>query len=113
MKTLYHPIEPYQQRMLKVSEIHDIYYEQCGNPDGQPVVFLHGGPGGGIIADYRRCHPREIAYRETREDGCARFPGLPECLPSPRPLDAGAPEWDAARASGTIRLRSVATLKSR
>jgi proline iminopeptidase len=50
MKTLYDPIEPYQQGMLKVSEIHDIYYEQCGNPDGQPVVFLHGGPGGGIIA---------------------------------------------------------------
>jgi proline iminopeptidase len=62
MKTLYDPIEPYQQRMLKVSEIHDIYYKQCGNPDGQPVVFLHGGPGGGIIADYRRFFDPE-AYR--------------------------------------------------
>ncbi len=62
MKTLYDPIEPYQQGMLKVSEIHDIYYEQCGNPDGQPVVFLHGGPGGGIIADYRRFFDPE-AYR--------------------------------------------------
>lgn len=54
MKTLYEPIEPYQQGTLKVSEIHELYYEQCGNPDGQPVVFLHGGPGGGITADYRR-----------------------------------------------------------
>jgi hypothetical protein len=54
MKTLYGPIEPYQHGMLKVSEIHDIYYEQCGNPDGQPVVFLHGGPGAGLTADYRR-----------------------------------------------------------
>jgi proline iminopeptidase len=40
--------------MLKVSDIHSLYYEQCGNPHGQPVVFLHGGPGGGIIPDYRR-----------------------------------------------------------
>lgn len=54
MKTLYDPIEPYQQGMLKVSEIHDLYYEQCGNPDGQPVVYLHGGPGSGLRADYRR-----------------------------------------------------------
>jgi proline iminopeptidase len=62
MKTLYDPIEPYQQGMLKVSAIHDLYYEQCGNPDGQAVVFLHGGPGAGLIADYRRFFdPR--AYR--------------------------------------------------
>ena len=40
--------------MLAVSPIHNLYYEQCGNPEGLPVVFLHGGPGGGIIADYRR-----------------------------------------------------------
>ena len=40
--------------MLAVSEIHSLYYEQCGNPDGQPVVFLHGGPGGGLSPDYRR-----------------------------------------------------------
>lgn len=54
MKTLYDLIEPYQQGLLKVSEIHDIYYEQCGHPHGQPVVFLHGGPGAGLTADYRR-----------------------------------------------------------
>jgi proline iminopeptidase len=53
MKTLYDQIEPYQHGMLKVSKIHDIYYEQCGNPNGQPAVFLHGGPGGGLIAKYR------------------------------------------------------------
>jgi proline iminopeptidase len=40
--------------MLSVSPLHTLYYEQCGNPAGQPVVFLHGGPGGGIIPDYRR-----------------------------------------------------------
>src|SRR5437763_13679233 len=40
--------------MLPVSPVHTLYYEQCGNPEGRPVVFLHGGPGGGLIPDYRR-----------------------------------------------------------
>src|ERR1051325_7115951 len=40
--------------MLKVSDIHDIYFEQCGNSGGRAVVFLHGGPGGGLSTDYRR-----------------------------------------------------------
>jgi len=52
--SLYDPIEPYETGRLKVSPIHELYYEQCGKPDGQPVVFLHGGPGGGVIPDYRR-----------------------------------------------------------
>jgi proline iminopeptidase len=54
MRTLYDPIEPYDQGMLAVSPMHTIYYEQCGNSAGQPVVFLHGGPGGGVTPDYRR-----------------------------------------------------------
>jgi len=54
LKTLYAPIEPFDAGRLKVSPIHEIYYEQCGNPQGKPVVFLHGGPGGGISSDYRR-----------------------------------------------------------
>jgi proline iminopeptidase len=54
MKTLYDPIEPFKQGMLKVSPLHNLYYEQCGNPNGLPVVFLHGGPGGGLVANYRR-----------------------------------------------------------
>jgi len=53
-KSLYDPIEPYDTGRLQVSEVHELYYEQCGNPNGKPVVFLHGGPGGGISADYRR-----------------------------------------------------------
>lgn len=54
MRELYPLIEPYDSGRLQVSPIHNVYYEQCGNPEGQPVVFLHGGPGGGIVADYRR-----------------------------------------------------------
>jgi proline iminopeptidase len=62
MKFLYDPIEPFEQSMLQVSAIHNLYYEQCGNPHGQPVVFLHGGPGGGIVPDYRRYFDPE-SYR--------------------------------------------------
>ena len=54
MGTLYDPIEPYEQGSLKVSPVHTLYYEQSGNPGGTPVVFLHGGPGGGTTPDHRR-----------------------------------------------------------
>ncbi len=54
MRDFYPEIEPYQTGHLKVSEIHEIYYELVGNPKGRPVVFLHGGPGGGISPDHRR-----------------------------------------------------------
>jgi proline iminopeptidase len=54
MRTLYPPIEPFDQGMLPVSPVHSLYYEQSGNPTGKPVVFLHGGPGGGSLTDYRR-----------------------------------------------------------
>ncbi len=54
MSNLYPEIEPFDSGMLKVSEVHEIYYERCGNPDGIPVVFLHGGPGGGLIPMYRQ-----------------------------------------------------------
>jgi proline iminopeptidase len=54
MRDLYPAIEPYDQGMLAVSPAHTLYYEQSGNPQGTPVVFLHGGPGGGTVPDYRR-----------------------------------------------------------
>ncbi|EIJ43580.1 proline iminopeptidase [Beggiatoa alba B18LD] len=54
MRDLYPPIEPYQTGRLTVSNIHTLYYEQVGNPQGIPIVFLHGGPGGGIEPLYRR-----------------------------------------------------------
>src|SRR5436853_1013151 len=54
MRDLYPTIEFYDEGMLPVSPVHTLYYEQSGNADGQPVVFLHGGPGGGTVPDYRR-----------------------------------------------------------
>ncbi|MEL6909928.1 MAG: prolyl aminopeptidase [Cyanobacteria bacterium J06629_2] len=54
MRDLYPPIEPYNQGKLQVSELHTIHYEESGNPQGKPVIFLHGGPGGGITPMYRQ-----------------------------------------------------------
>ncbi|MFY7067216.1 prolyl aminopeptidase [Nocardiopsis changdeensis] len=54
MRTLYPPIEPYDSGMLDVGDGHRVYWELCGNPAGKPVVFLHGGPGGGCVPDHRR-----------------------------------------------------------
>jgi proline iminopeptidase len=51
---LFPPIEPYRSGMLAVDELHTLYWEECGNPDGMPVLFLHGGPGGGVTARHRR-----------------------------------------------------------
>lgn len=50
----YPEIKPYKTEFLKVSDIHTLYVEQCGNPKGKPILFLHGGPGGGISEDHRR-----------------------------------------------------------
>ena len=51
---LYPPVAPYNSGFLRVSDIHELYYEECGNPAGKPVVFLHGGPGAGSNAAVRR-----------------------------------------------------------
>ncbi len=51
---LYPPIDPFDQRMVDVGDGHRIYMEQCGNPNGKPVVILHGGPGGGCSPAMRR-----------------------------------------------------------
>ena len=54
MRQLYPQIEPFRRSTLPVSSLHTLYYEEAGNPDGKPVVFLHGGPGGGIVPLYRQ-----------------------------------------------------------
>jgi len=51
---LYPEIEPYNKGLLKVGDGHELYFEECGNPDGIPAVFLHGGPGAGCDERSRR-----------------------------------------------------------
>ena len=51
---LYPPIDPFDQRVIDMGDGHQIYMEQSGNPDGLPVVVLHGGPGGGCSPAMRR-----------------------------------------------------------
>lgn len=53
-RTLYPPIEPYRTGRLRVSDVHELYFEESGNPQGKPVVFVHGGPGGGTDPKQRR-----------------------------------------------------------
>jgi len=51
---LYPPIRPFHKAYLRVSGLHELYYEESGNPKGKPVVFLHGGPGGATDPTMRR-----------------------------------------------------------
>jgi proline iminopeptidase len=70
---LYPAIEPYRQERLKVGGGHEIYFEECGNPDGKPVLVVHGGPGGGCNSTMRRYHD-PARYRIVLFDqrGCGR-----------------------------------------
>ncbi len=71
LRELYPEIEPYFTTRLRVSEVHEIYVEQCGNPKGQPILFVHGGPGGGGHRAARRYFDPE-RYRIINFDqrGC-------------------------------------------
>ncbi len=73
MSCLYPEIEPYRSDYLKVSDLHTIYYEEAGNPAGKPVVFLLGGPGGGLMPFYRQYFDPEF-YRIILFDqrGCGK-----------------------------------------
>ncbi len=62
MLILYPDIKPYETKNLKVDSVHTIYMEQCGNPDGIPVLFVHGGPGAGC-SKQDRCFFDPEKYR--------------------------------------------------
>jgi proline iminopeptidase len=53
-RTLYPELPAYRTGRLRVSDVHELYFEESGNPNGKPVVFVHGGPGGGTEPKYRR-----------------------------------------------------------
>lgn len=72
-KSLFPPIEPFNSGSLQVSELHSVYYEESGNPQGQPIVFVHGGPGGGTQLSFRQffdsSHYRIILFDQR---GCGK-----------------------------------------
>ncbi|MBS9775319.1 prolyl aminopeptidase [Candidatus Gracilibacteria bacterium] len=73
MKTLYPKIETNQTGMLKVSDIHTVYWEESGNPDGKPVIFVHGGPGGGVSPETRRFFdPEKYRIIQFDQRGCGK-----------------------------------------
>lgn len=73
MRELYPPIDPYFTEMLPVSGLHTLYVEQVGNPRGTPVVFLHGGPGGGSNPMYRQFfNPEKYRIILFDQRGCGR-----------------------------------------
>ena len=66
-------IEPYRRGRLEVSAVHTLYFEECGNPAGRPLVFLHGGPGGGVEPQHRRYFdPRKWRIVLFDQRGCGR-----------------------------------------
>ena len=73
MLVLYPELKPYQRHSLKVSELHELYIDEAGNPDGIPVLFVHGGPGGGCDGSSRLFYDPAL-YRIVTFDqrGCGR-----------------------------------------
>jgi proline iminopeptidase len=76
---LYPEIEPFNIGRLKVSDLHEVYYEECGSPEGAPVVFLHGGPGSGCNPTQRRFFdPQHYRIILLDQRGCGRSTPLGE-----------------------------------
>lgn len=72
-RTFYPPIDPYDSGMLDVGDGHQIYYERCGTPGAKPVVFLHGGPGGGCSPQHRQLFdPTRYDIMLFDQRGCGR-----------------------------------------
>lgn len=76
---LYPELETIKQNSIKVDDLHEIYYEICGNQNGEPVVFLHGGPGSGCNPSQRRFFdPKHYMIILIDQRGCGRSKPLGE-----------------------------------
>ena len=72
-RTMYPPVEPYRQGRLRVDDIHELYWEESGNPKGKPAVFVHGGPGGGTEGKHRRFwDPAKYRIVLVDQRGCGK-----------------------------------------
>ena len=72
-KKLYFPIQPYTSQQIQVSKLHSVHLEECGNPAGIPVIFLHGGPGGGCTESHRQYfNPKKYRIVLFDQRGCGR-----------------------------------------
>ena len=84
---LFPAIAPYRNGTLPVDALHTLYWEECGNPEGQPVLFLHGGPGGGLSPRHRRffdpAHYRIVLFDQR---GAGRSTPLGEVRDNTTPL---------------------------
>ena len=80
-RELYPEINPYKESFIKGDDTHEIFVEESGNPEGQPILFLHGGPGGGTGAKQRRFFDPSY-YRIILFDqrGCGKSKPLGETL---------------------------------
>jgi proline iminopeptidase len=73
LRALYPPVDPYRTGTLRVSDVHELYYEESGNPKGKPTVFLHGGPGGGTDPKMRRFFdPKRYRIVLFDQRGCGK-----------------------------------------
>lgn len=73
LRSFYPPIEPFKTGVLDTGDGHQIYWELCGNPQGKPAVFLHGGPGSGCSPDHRRLFdPKKYCVLLFDQRGCGR-----------------------------------------
>jgi len=71
--TLYPEIDPHASGLLRVDDVHEVYWEVSGNPAGKPVVFLHGGPGGGTEPKHRRFFdPKKYRIVLLDQRGCGK-----------------------------------------
>ena len=72
-RSLFPTIEPFAVHRLDVSDLHQVYVEECGNPDGKPVIMIHGGPGAGCSPNMRRYHdPKHYRIILFDQRGCGR-----------------------------------------